>query len=124
MFFHPKICTMSSSSASLTQLAKGILANAQIIEGFLSSNNLPQPSFGANGPKDFPVGAGYTEIHAARHALIDATKELRDLVIYPTDTLKWMIMNVSNVGYSKDFELFYSTDDDRSLTVCGQLNWP
>lgn len=93
-----QMSTMSSSPASLTQLAKSILASAQLLEEFLSSNNLPQPSFDASGPKNFPAGADNAEIHAARHALLDATRKLRDLVTYPTDTLRWMIMNVSNVG--------------------------
>lgn len=86
---------MAHSTLSLVQLAKSILANAQIIEAHISSNNLPQPSFNSDGPKDFPVNTAQTEIHAARHALIDATNELRDLIIGPTDKLRWMIMNVS-----------------------------
>jgi hypothetical protein len=44
------------------------------------------------------VGTEHADIHAIRHRLIDATKELRDLVIGPKDTIKWMIMNVSNLN--------------------------
>ncbi|GLI78315.1 hypothetical protein PoHVEF18_006626 [Penicillium ochrochloron] len=82
------------SSLSLTELAKSILEDAQTLDSFLSSHNLPQPSFAADGVKDFPVGTEHADIHVIRHRLIDATKELRDLVVGPKDTIKWMIMNV------------------------------
>lgn len=85
------------SLPSLTQLAKSILEDAQTIDNFLSSNNLPRPSFAAESLKDFPVSTEHADIHTIRHRLIDATKELRDLVIGPKDTIKWMIMNVSNL---------------------------
>lgn len=85
------------SSLSLTELAKSILEDAQTLDSFLSSHNLPQPSFAADGVKDFPVGTEHADIHAIRHRLIDATKELRDLVVGPKDTIKWMIMNVSSL---------------------------
>ncbi|KAH8881982.1 S-adenosyl-L-methionine-dependent methyltransferase [Thozetella sp. PMI_491] len=82
----------ASAAASLTQLAQTILAKAQALEDFLSSEKLPQPSFEASGPKAFPVGPEHSEIHAIRHALIDATKDLQNLVAYPADQLKWTIM--------------------------------
>ncbi|KAJ5535674.1 hypothetical protein N7513_008860 [Penicillium frequentans] len=81
------------SSLSLTELAKSILEDAQILDSFLSSHNLPRPSFAADGVKDFPVGTEHADIHVIRHRLIDATKELRDLVVGPKDTIRWMIMN-------------------------------
>ena len=86
---------MSSTNQSLTQIAESILANTKTIENFFASSNLPELSFSARGPKDFPVGVEHTEIHNARDALIDATKELRDLLIGPTDMLRWMSVNVS-----------------------------
>lgn len=82
------------SQFSLVQLAKSILEDAQTIENFLTANDLPQPAFDLAGPKEFPVGVENTEIHATRHRLIDSTKELRDLIIGPKDSIKWMIMNV------------------------------
>lgn len=86
------------SSPSLTELAKSIVEDAQVIELFLSSHNLPQPSFTADGVEDFPVGTEHAHIHAIRHRLIDTTQALRDLIIGPKDTIKWMIMNVSNLS--------------------------
>ncbi|KAF7594770.1 hypothetical protein BBP40_008477 [Aspergillus hancockii] len=68
---------------------------AQVIDNFLSSHNLPQPSFDLNSPKAFPVGSEHTDVHAIRHRLIDTTNQLRDLVTCPKDPIKWMIMNVS-----------------------------
>jgi hypothetical protein len=83
------------SHQSLIKLAQSILENSKIIEEFFSSNNLLPLSFNVNGPKTFPVGIEHTEIHNAHYAVIDATKELRDLVIGPKDTLNWMLVNVS-----------------------------
>jgi hypothetical protein len=94
-FSQLKMSTPSYTPPSLTKLAESILANSKVIESFLFTNNLPQPSFDANGPKNFPVGVEHTEIYNARNALVDATKELRDLVIGPRDTLNWMAINVS-----------------------------
>ncbi|KAJ6010796.1 hypothetical protein N7451_002208 [Penicillium sp. IBT 35674x] len=81
------------SSPSLIELAKSIVEDAQEIELFLSSHSLPQPSFTADGVKDFPVDTEHAHIHAVRHRLIDTTQALRDLIIGPKDTIKWMIMN-------------------------------
>ncbi|RFU32348.1 hypothetical protein B7463_g3998, partial [Scytalidium lignicola] len=112
---------MSNSPASLTQLAKSILANAQIIEDFLSSNNLPQPSFDVKGPKDFPVGTEHAEIHVARHALIDATRELRNLIIGPVDTLKWMTMNDHTIAAS--LHAVYHFKIAQAVPVTGSISF-
>lgn len=85
----------TGSHQSLIKLAKSILENSKIIEDFFSSNNLPPLSFDVNGPKTFPVRIEHAEIYDTRNAVIDATKELRDLVIKPKDTLDWMLVNVS-----------------------------
>ncbi|KAL3486990.1 S-adenosyl-L-methionine-dependent methyltransferase [Aspergillus germanicus] len=78
----------------LTQLAQGILQYAEDLDAFYASNNLPSPSFSADAPQSFSADiTTHPEIHKARHSLIDATKDLRDLIIGPRDTLKWMIMN-------------------------------
>ncbi|KAL2783139.1 O-methyltransferase-domain-containing protein [Aspergillus keveii] len=78
----------------LTQLARRILQYAEDLDTFYASNNLPLPSFSADAPHSFHADiTTHPEIHNTRHSLIDATKELRDLIIGPRDTLKWMIMN-------------------------------
>lgn len=85
---------MASTTSSLVQLAESILAQTKKLDEYLASHKLPQPSFDANGPTTFPASPEEADINAVRHKLIDATKELRDLVTYPSDTLKWMIMTV------------------------------
>jgi hypothetical protein len=83
-----------SSLSALSALADKISKSAKTIEKFLQENNLPEPSFDADGPKAFPVGDQHPEILAARDELIDSTQELRDLVVGPTDTIKWRTMTV------------------------------
>lgn len=71
------------SQQSLSKLAESILENSEIIDEFLFGNSLPQLSCNVDGPKNFPVGIEHTEIYNARNTVIDATKELRDLIIGP-----------------------------------------
>ncbi|KAL3447482.1 S-adenosyl-L-methionine-dependent methyltransferase [Aspergillus insuetus] len=76
------------------QFAQRILKYSEDLDAFYASNNLPTPSFNSNAPQSFPADlTTHPEVHNTRHSLIDATKELRDLIIGPRDTLKWMIMN-------------------------------
>ncbi|KAL2802260.1 O-methyltransferase-domain-containing protein [Aspergillus granulosus] len=78
----------------LTQLARSILKYAEELDTFLSDHNLPLPSFTIDAPQTFPADlTTHPEIHNTRHKLIDATKDLHDLIIGPRDTLKWTIMN-------------------------------
>lgn len=85
---------MAQNLSTLTALAARIAKSAEAIESFLKENQLPEPSFEADGPKNFPVTDKNPEILAARDELIDCTQELRDLVVGPTDTIKWRTMVV------------------------------
>ncbi|KAH7376879.1 S-adenosyl-L-methionine-dependent methyltransferase [Plectosphaerella cucumerina] len=83
---------MAQNLSTLTALAARIAKSAEVIDSFLKENQLPEPSFEADGPKNFPVTDKNPEILAARDELIDCTQELRDLVVGPTDTIKWRTM--------------------------------
>lgn len=86
---------MSQPPPSLTLLAERISKSTETIESFLKDKQLPAPSFDADGPKTFPATDENPDILAARDELIDCTQELRDLVVGPTDTIKWRTMTVN-----------------------------
>lgn len=76
-----------SHSSSLTEIASTVSANAQLIEQFLTSNGIPQPSFELGGPPAFPVPPSAAHIYEARDLLLDAAIKLTNLVRGPVDTL-------------------------------------
>ncbi|KAI9838008.1 MAG: hypothetical protein M1819_006162 [Sarea resinae] len=79
---------MGSSSSPLLDLAAEVSTAAKTISEYLTSQNLPQPSFDADGPATFPVPPSNTEIQRARLALIEASHALHDLAVGPTDSIK------------------------------------
>lgn len=85
--FIPYLCKMTSP-ASFTDFAETISANARIIDEFLNSNSaIPRPSFAPDGPIGFPCPPQITHIHAAREALLDASKKLYQLALGPVESL-------------------------------------
>ncbi|KAH6841187.1 hypothetical protein B0I37DRAFT_449322 [Chaetomium sp. MPI-CAGE-AT-0009] len=65
---------MSSSNPLLSELAEEISRNTSIILEHLKSHDLPQPSFDPDG-LSHPIPEENEELSAARHALIEASKE-------------------------------------------------
>ena len=78
---------MASPEPHIVKLAKRIAANTEKLQSYLSSHNLPTPSFSVDGPKDTLVPKTETETEAARVAIVDDTEELRRLVLGPREYL-------------------------------------
>ena len=76
----------------ISQLAAEISRNTSIIDEHLQSNNLPQPSFAADGPAH-PIPGADEKLAAARHALIEATKALHALAVGPAETTRVFCFN-------------------------------
>lgn len=75
-------------SPSFTGLASIISENAQVIEKFLSSSDdIPQPSLGADSSHFFPAPPQATEVNAAREELLDAVRLLQMLALGPVEGL-------------------------------------
>ncbi|KAL2038369.1 hypothetical protein N7G274_009019 [Stereocaulon virgatum] len=79
--------------SKIIELAKQILANTNSVDEFLRSNELPQPSFGVDGPVDFGIGSA--EVGSLRLSTIEATIELQDLLLGPTMLLRPMYNGTS-----------------------------
>jgi hypothetical protein len=71
---------------AFTTLAKSILADAEVLDKYISANKLPQPSFDVNGPTR-TVFAN-KEVNAAHCSLLTNTHKLRHLAEGPS--APWM----------------------------------
>ncbi|KAK4230056.1 S-adenosyl-L-methionine-dependent methyltransferase [Podospora fimiseda] len=79
---------MSSKPPSrIVELAMRIAINTAKLDIYLTSHNLPTPSFDINGPLDSQIPTSEKEIQAAQTAIIDDTQELRRLILGPRDYL-------------------------------------
>jgi hypothetical protein len=80
---------------SIVELAQKLIENVTIVSEFLTTQNLPHPSFSASGPLEFPVPADHVEIHVARHEALEASMMLHNLLLYPRDQSRFLITEVS-----------------------------
>ncbi|KAF8242344.1 S-adenosyl-L-methionine-dependent methyltransferase [Wilcoxina mikolae CBS 423.85] len=75
---------------ALSALAAEISKHAAILDSYIADNDLPDPSFSADGPLDFPIpSTASPELRASRTALLEATKCLFDLTTGPTTAIGW-----------------------------------
>lgn len=64
-----------------------ISENTAIVNNFFVSINLPTPSFDFAGPPRIAIPPKETDVVAAHLKVIDATKDLRNLMLGPTAAL-------------------------------------
>ncbi|KAF8541494.1 O-methyltransferase-domain-containing protein [Trichophaea hybrida] len=80
----------SPVTMALSALAAKISKHAAILDEYIASNDLPAPSFSADGPLDFPIpSTASPELRASRTALLEATNSLFDLTTGPTTAISW-----------------------------------
>ena len=75
---------MSSPQSRIAELSTTIAQHTQKIDDYLAANNLPHPSFEADGPVDLGLPP---EIEKSRTAALQASQELNDLLQGPRDLL-------------------------------------
>jgi len=80
---------------TILELANIISTNTQKLQNYIDKNNLPQPTFDADGPADFPIPHDDEELRIARLAVIDATSRLHDLTVGATQSIRWSCWAVS-----------------------------
>jgi hypothetical protein len=91
---------MASSSSRLVELTDIISTNTKRIDEYLAAEGLPNLTFDADGPPDFPVPNKNEEIAAARRAVVIATQELHDLMVGPRESIRWMAWSVRSLVFS------------------------
>ena len=72
------------SQSRIAYLASIIARNTTKIDGFLRSRDLPFPSFDIDAPLDFHFT---NELKSARSLVVDATIELKELLLGPKELL-------------------------------------
>ena len=76
--------TIGCSQSRIANLANIIAKNTAEIDSFLRSRNLPFPSFDADAPLDLRLPK---ELKSARNLAVDATIELKELLLGPKELL-------------------------------------
>lgn len=89
------------ASIRITELSSSIAENSRVIIGYLTSKNLPAPSYDVDGLTELSISPADKEAFAARSNLIAATKELHDIVLGPKEVLRHLAWDV----YMKSFDL-------------------
>jgi hypothetical protein len=77
----------------LIELAQTISRETNTLDKYLREHRCPSPSFDVDAPLDFPSLPD--DIQKTRQMIIECTQELRDLVVGPTETIRWMSWDVS-----------------------------
>ena len=77
--------SMNIRNASIRELAAIIAENTATVTRYLTDQGLPQPSFALDGPLQSQIPPEAVEIENARVAVIDATQQLRNLMLGPMD---------------------------------------
>lgn len=77
------------ANPTFSELALAVSANAKILDDHISNNDLPRPSFAADGPAYFPGMETNRSVREARRRLIEAAKDIYDLAVGPSESLRW-----------------------------------
>jgi hypothetical protein len=84
----------ATSPSRLIELAQTITKETEKLDKFLKESGCSTPSFDVDAPMDFPRLP--EEIQRARQKVVESTKELGDLVVGPTEGIRWMAWDVSS----------------------------
>jgi len=74
------------SESRIAQLAHIIASQTAVVDNFLRSEGLPQPSFEPDGPVQL-IPQSAPEIEKAKNSIVEATIELRQLLEGPFKSL-------------------------------------
>ena len=92
-FGDEKTFTPSTQPSLLIELSQIIATETAKIDDYLRNNGIPFPSFEPDGHADFPKLPEH--IQRSRQEIMRATQELKDLVVGPTESMRWMGWDVS-----------------------------
>ena len=77
----------------LVKLSHIIAVETAKVDDYLRANNIPTPTFDADGHADFP--RLLEDIQKSRQEIVRATNELKDLIVGPTESMRWLGWDVS-----------------------------
>jgi hypothetical protein len=85
---------MATKDQTIATLAELIYSKTKLLDKFISSNNLTPPSFGSDGPLDFPIPPKDQALQDARRAVINVTSQLHDLLVGPRERMRLLAWTV------------------------------
>lgn len=85
---------MAASVERLTALSQEISQKTKIITDFLTAKGLDAASFDVNGLAEFPIKPSDEEPYMARLDLIALTKELHDVALGPSESVRYLAWEV------------------------------
>ena len=81
------------NTSLLVKLSQTIARETEKVDAYFRENSIPAPTFEADGLSDYP--ALPDEVQKARLAVIKAAADLKDLMVGPKESLRWMAWDVS-----------------------------
>ncbi|KAI1501873.1 S-adenosyl-L-methionine-dependent methyltransferase [Biscogniauxia marginata] len=78
----------SKPKSAMVVLAQKISAGTEQVEAYFIKQGLPMPGLDVDSPSDFPQLPD--DISKCRREVIQATRELRDIMVGPRETIRWM----------------------------------
>lgn len=96
----------------IAELASAVAQHTQLVDNYLAENNLPQPSFDADGPVDLGLPA---DIEQSRIAALQASKELNDLLLGPRE----LVFDLQVSTYILPPPKFFKYE----LNACSTIYW-
>lgn len=92
-------------ASRIAELASIIAENTAIVDKYLTVNNLPKPSFDADGPAAVPISPDDVDVLAAHDKVVSSTLELHNLMKGPAEVLMgigvspstWVTSNIKSL---------------------------
>ena len=106
-----KISTIKmSQSRRINELSLIISKNTAVVDSFLESSNLATPTLGVDAPSKIPIPEERKDVETARMNVIEASAELRSLMMGPSELLHPGVRCQSQ-SWHWDQDLFLFTSD-------------
>ncbi|KAI1635562.1 S-adenosyl-L-methionine-dependent methyltransferase [Biscogniauxia mediterranea] len=80
--------------SAMAMLAQKISTGTEKVEAYFKEKGLPIPGLDVDSPSDFPQLPD--DILRCRREVIQATRELRDIMVGPRETIRWMAWDFMN----------------------------
>ena len=81
------------NTSLLLKLSQIIARETEKVDTYLRENSIPAPTFEADGLSEYPTLPD--EIQKSRLTVIKAAADLKDLMVSPKESLRWMAWDVS-----------------------------
>jgi hypothetical protein len=112
--------TSPTKMSRILELTEIISSNTRTVDDYLTGFGLPALSFDVTGPPDFPGSSSNEEIKLARRAVINATKELHDLMVGPREHVRWMAWFYNDI---MSLQAVYQFKVAQAVPIEGDISW-